>query len=206
VAEFIADPLPGVPAATPVEIEPETPAATPSSYITAEVVASAIVEEAPAGLADAAPALDPSPRPAAKTALVASRKTEPCDQPLGPLASTELTAVDLAPRTAHASAAFQDRLVVALWGAGFAARMRTKAIVANARAARDRARQLTDMIAEFESRLHEARAISEAHAADHQAEREALDGELTLAIAECDRLVANLEAFLRSSEAQSDEV
>lgn len=205
--EFLSDRL----SAEPAETEPQAPAATTAPCFTVDVVEPASVEEPPASLADAPQAPTPSRRQAAKTVLVASRKTDPFDQPLGPLAPAAVASTALATtasplRPAHASEAFQDRLVVKLWRSGFAARMRTKAIVANARAARDRARQLTHLIAEFEGRLLESRAISEAHDADHQAECEALDGELTLAIAECDRLVAELDAFQTASEAQSEEV
>ncbi len=132
-------------------------------------------------------------RPAAKTQLVASRKTDPFDQPLGPAPPPPLTE---APRIAyppHPSQEFEDRLVVELWAANFTARSRAKALVAAARAARVRAGKLATAVEAFEVQLLAVRSAHDAESVERRNQLDALRAELIQSISDRDALDADLQ-------------
>jgi hypothetical protein len=174
--------------------------ATPVRPAAESAVTSATIEtrlpESPAstGMSPRTPAL----RPAAKTVMVASRKTDPFHELLGPTSLAALPAVAPVAAPPHASLAFQDRLVLDLWAANFAARTRVKSLTTRAREARARACELAAAAAELESKIAASRSAADAHSNEQKSQIETLRAQLQRAIAERDGVAAELES-LRSA-------
>ncbi|HYO26625.1 MAG TPA: FHA domain-containing protein [Lacipirellulaceae bacterium] len=147
-------------------------------------------------------AVSPAARPAAKTTLVASRQTDPFAGLLGPAKpeaahAAGATAGPDGPDRAMASAslAFEDRLVVRLWSANFAARRRARSLVAALRVARERAAELRTTLAALETEAAAESARNAAQSGALSAQLENLAAELQQAVAERDRLTAELHSL-----------
>ncbi len=164
---------------------------------------------APASLTPAHPVEPPQPRPtrpAAKTMLVASRKTDAFPDLLGPARPASSPAPSPGSKTTLIRAAltrqlFEDRLVVSLWTSNFQARRRARALVAAARNARQQVAEISMALAATQQQLDALRADRDANAARAEqlsSQLASLRDELTRAVQQRDRVAEELEA-LRSA-------
>ncbi len=147
------------------------------------------VESAPPSPTPIAP-----PRPAAKTLLMASRQTDPFDEPLGPSSPTITAPTAPVALSNVSSQTFEDRLVAKLWTANFTSRRRAKAIASAARTARARADKLASAVTTAEQQLTTDRSANESATAALRLQLESLRSELNRAVAERDSVAVELEA------------